>query len=371
MKNSQRILIGLAMMAIIMGSGTASAAYAWFQLNQQKEISVSGTAFGKDSNITIGFVSDADLTYAGLTYSATDSTSEGKKIYWCDSQEVTSDLVKYVLKANGYASDTLFPLTSGTYAKGGSFSLYEAPCYGCNFNFQEKITVQNATEVKSSYMHLGFAVKVENSGTALGAVENASVYLSGLSVTGSSSLVNSCRIHLSSTSNGLSTLVNPTSSVAGSTEVGGALDMDQDGQYDYCKDPNTGENKEFFYGQNASDLVYGEAYGETVTGADKNLVCFDNPYHTKGVLPLEKTNGLYAFAAQADYESVGTYVYKEYNATNNAVSKTDANGIGFLDMDIYMEGWDHSLVNEISGENAIGTSIGATISFATDASSAS
>jgi hypothetical protein len=346
MKTSQRILIGLSMMSLIIGGGTASATYAWYQLNQDKTISVSGTSFGKGTNMEIGFVSDVDLSYEGLTYGQTDSTNEGKKIYWADNpSDVGSDIVKYVLDSNGYASDVLYPVTSGKYTKGNDFKLYSSPKQGWSFD-----EVANEKVDKLNYIHLTFAFKLSGGSntTSNAGVVDSPIYLSDCQISGS--IRNAVRMHIGS--NSAETLINPSSS-ADYTYVGGALDLDQDGQFDTFTDSD-GLAKEYFYGQNESALEYGDAYTDTVVSPSANVNCFVNPSHAKGVIPLKSTNSYYEFASKANYESMSDYIYQLSNGNTGTVSyisKTDSFGIAFLDIDVFAEGWDHSVINSEIGHN--------------------
>ncbi len=334
-----------------------SATYAWFQLSQDKQIEVSGTSFGKSEDLTFGFVSDVPLTYDGITYSAEDSALEGKNIYWCDTNIASSDLVKYIISENGYSSGTMFPVTSGKYEVGDSdFSLSDAPYYGCTYDSYNKAAD------KTSYYHVSFAFKVKGgaNSTSNDPVNGAKVYMSDYQISGTSK--DAVRMHLSSntiTNSESSSIIRPTSSSSGSTYVGGALDLDQDGEFDYAYSSTDKKLHEIFYGQNDSDISYKEAYADTVNTTSKNLDCFTNPNHREGVLPLGDVS---SFASRADYSSLDSYLYKGNGADNSNVTPmctTDVNGIGFLDMDIYMEGWDHSLINQ-----EIGSTIGTSIAFA-------
>lgn len=341
-----------------------SATYAWFQLNQDKQIQVSGTSFGKSEDLTIGFVSNVDLDYEGLVYDADASTKEDKKIYWASGEQVPSDLVKYIVQSNGYSDGNIYPLTSAEHsASSDDFYLYESPAIGCTFE-----SVKREAD-KKSYIHISFAFKLSggSGSTSLAPVENGKVYMSDYQISGSAK--SAARVHVSSdsvtASSTVSSIINPTASTGGYTLVGGQLDLDQDGEYDHYVDPITKEDKEFFYGQNNSDVIYGSAYTDTVHDNKPNLDCFTNPNHTKGVIPLTDTG---SYASGAYYSSLQNYLYLGAGADNSNIVPmcvTDSNGIGFMDLDIYLEGWDKTLINQV-----IGSTIGTSISFIGAAESA-
>jgi hypothetical protein len=338
------------MALVIIGTGTASATYAWYELNQDKEITVSGTSFGKAAGLDLGFVSDVDLDHEGLTYSATDSAKEGKKIYWCDDPtEISSDLVKYVLSANGYAYNEMFPVTSGKYAKGDNFTLYDAPAHECTFAQIHTL----ADKAMYAGLHLAFKVSGGSNTTSSQTVEGASLYLTDFAIAGSAK--ESIRAFISSST--VSSILKPVASAAGSTSVGGPLDLDRDGCFDYVREAD-GNDYEVYYGQFEKDPVYGAAYSETVS-TGPNYDCFANPNHVKGVYPLKDAS---AYSSTAAYESMASYAFQGEGGDNSgitALGKTDANGIALADISIYMEGWDRSLI-----DNKIGSTIGATIGFA-------
>lgn len=356
MKTTTRIIAGLAMVTAIIGGGTASAAYAWYQLNQDKVINLSGTSLGKSADLKIGFVSDTALSYEGLSYSDTDSTASGKPIYWSENKTVPSDMVKYVLQTTGYSYSDLYPITSGAYNKGDVFNLYDAPYPYGTFKNSHDLAAKNLR------IHLSLAFKVlgGSGATSEAGASDRGVYLSAFQLAGSAK--NSVRLHLSSTN--LSTIVNPMASAQGNTLVGGPLDLNQDGIFDYAK-AEDGNYYEVCYGQytgwetDNSALIYGAPYSATVHSTDRNYDCFVNPNHDKGVYPLSQVS---SYASTAYYENMASYLYESDMGDYTSLTPlciTDANGLGFLDIDIYMEGWDLSLIN-----NVIGSSIGTSFSFA-------
>lgn len=354
MKRTHKIFIAMGVLTLLLGGGTASATYAWYQLSYQRTIALSGTALGKDANITLGVVSDADLDEKFFAYSASETLAEserlkdGQKIYWFTEETISDAAVKSFLSANGYASDTLYPVTSGKYAKGDEFKLYDSPALSLTFD------EYHYEADKDMYLCLPLVFKA-GGGTDM-SVSHVSVgtkfLLSEMNVYGQFS--EAARIYMHSDT--MDCLFNPNSFNAAKTAVGGPMDIDVDGQYDYISG-NDGKQYEVCYGQHDGTLVYGTPYSDTVDTTKYNYDCFSNPDHTEGVYPLSDTTDVVSYA---NYESQSNYLYQSNDENQEMgdytpVCITDSSGLGFLDITIYLEGWDHAIVNSNVGKT-FGTS---------------
>jgi len=343
MRNSTRIVLGLSLLSLAIAGGSVSATYAWYQLSADKSIEINGTSFGRSTDLQIGFVSDVELNSDSLSYDAENSLLEGKDIYWNNDEAISSDVVSYVLNETGYSDGDVFPITSGKFDKGDDFNLYQPPLNMVSFeNLHRDAESQQ-------YIHLELAFKTSGGySTVSDVTEGTNIYLSSFKIAGTAK--SAIRVRLSS-DNIDNAIIDPTATEDGYTLVGGPLDLDQDGEYDY--DETT--KKEFYYGQNDENLTYGNAYSKDITTTNRNYDCFDNPNQTAGVIPL---NNLDQVSAKANYETIDNYIYTGIEEGIPAMCVTDENGIGFLNFDIYLEGWDTSLIN-----NLIGTTVGTAIEF--------
>jgi hypothetical protein len=344
MRNSTRIVLALTIVSLMVGGGSVSATYAWYQLSADKSIEIDGTSFGRSTDLKIGFVSSAHLTSDSLTYDLSNSTLESKEIYWVDDVTVESELVEYVLTQNGYSDGDIYPITSGAFNEGqDSFTLYEPPLLNCTFS------QYNAVASTNQYIHLSLAFMSSGGYSTSSTVnEGSEIYLSDFSIAGTAK--NSSRVRLSSDTLG-NILTSPTEDEDGYTLVGGPLDLNQDGEFDYRNDTK----KEIFYGQRDLDVTYGTPYASSVETVDRNYDSFANPNHTAGVYPVDNVE---ATASKAYYESINNYIFTGLEENISALTETDEYGIAFLDMDIFLEGWDTDLINSV-----IGSTIGISMEF--------
>jgi len=327
----------------MIAGGSVSATYAWYQLSADKSIEINGTSFGRSTDLQIGFVSDVELTSDSLSYDTENSALEGKDIYWNKDEAISSDVVSYVLNETGYSDGDVFPVTSGKFDKGDDFNLYQPPLNMVSFE-----ALHRDAENKQ-YIHLELAFKTSGGySTVSDVTEGTKIYLSSFKIAGTAKTA--IRLRLSS-DNLDNAIIDPTAEDDGQTIVGGPLDLDQDGEYDY----NETTKKEVYYGQNDSVVTYGDKYTKDINTTNRNYDCFDNPNQTAGVIPISNVDQL---ASKANFESLDKYIYTGIEEGIPAMCVTDENGIGFLNFDIYLEGWDTSLIN-----NLIGTTVGTAIEF--------
>ena len=161
-------------------------------------------------------------------------------------------------------------------------------------------------------------------------------------------------------------ILNPNATVAGETKVGGLLDLGKDGKYDHDSSNN--------------EIIYGE-YDETIAPSkilpnfqgipgdedpidvnESGSTVFDSftARHAEGVNYYTKENLAECGIKTAQYLSLGD-IAPERNAITGDMSnpsdkvtsicKTDAtdNYLARVNMTIYLEGWDFSVVDEEIG----------------------
>ncbi len=296
-----------------------------------------------------------DLDDTFFEYDAEDTATEaanlktGQKIYWFTEQVISDKAVKSFLSYNGYASNILYPATTRKYASGDNFVLYNSPNY-----LQTKETIYAD---KDMYIHLPLVFKVfggDNTSTQT-LITHCKINLSALDVNGPNAAAS--RLYLKS--NSVNALVKGDSYyTSSSTIVGGPLDLNMDGQFDYYQGAD-GSYYEAYYGTSTGSPTYGTPYSDTVDGTSFNYDCFSNPDHTQGVYPISNASSV---AASAQYTTLNDYVYQSDSEKSESSMKpivvTDDYGMGFLDVYEYLEGWDHSTTNL-----AIGESLGTTLKF--------
>lgn len=323
-------------------TGITCGSFAWFTYMTRAKIEeFQGVTVGF-GNLQAGFISDVDLPEAEQYGLVRDDSTYEQTIYWIDGHTIEPDTMHYFLGMNGYATDTLHPVTTRKYQNGESLSaLYSAPR-----------TLYDSTDQaeKADYIHLPFVFRYEDiidEGTFIG---DENIYLSQvkLNVTNSSSHIHeSIRIH---TDNHIENIhmINPSSSDDGSTNVGGTLDLNGDGYYDSTY---VGTDRyEFIYGQ----LKESPQYNDFPEVDDTPI--FDDTFHSG------HKSGVYAVKAidpeVAEYE--GMY---EFRNKRKFVTTTNphTNNLAFLDLSIFVEGWDLSVI-----DSEIGIPFSMELKFETD-----
>lgn len=155
------------------------------------------------------------------------------------------------------------------------------------------------------------------------------------------------------------------STTVGSTKVGGMLDLDGDGTYDYNEKDN---NKEYYYGQYTGT----PALATSEYGIDYPSAPFIN---VNGVEDTSEGSTFYAKHYQgsriitnineitpkvAEYQTFGTVMPSVDTDTGDYVvgdtgiaitNTSSASGIGYANLTIFVEGWDHSVIDKAAGYN--------------------
>ena len=155
-------------------------------------------------------------------------------------------------------------------------------------------------------------------------------------------------------------VLNPSSeeTSAGETKVAGLLDLNNDGYYDY----NPSTMQELVYGDYASGAV---TYDTTALSDDSALTNVNGVEDTsrRTTFYAKHKKGVYvANISDSDkkvsvYETLATISpavdASGYFSAGKPVTKTSSNsyGLAFLDATIYLEGWDHSVVDQAINEH--------------------
>lgn len=393
MKVRKKVILALSFATVLVGASTASATYSWYQLNLSRTMTIHGTFLQQSSGLEIGFYYDQDLFE--LNQGLKDSLEEDKTasypglhLYFPKENEeeedgnkdrrIGPDLVRSVLSTEGFASDVIYPLTSGEYRTGtslhkdenGSYTpeanLLLPPEHYCTFNdFHKKAE-------KKYYIHLGLCFRIKE-----GKSRNRNIYLSEYAFTADKAR-ESLRVYMESSRTELASIFKPAAGTREEnnfTYVGGHLDLNQDGIYEHRGQTVDGisDDYEVFYGQLKDGYSLKDVYSKNENGEYQrytdnvspsptpNYNCFTASGHEMNTIPLR--SDYLNYTATAEYQSLESYRAQkdEYGHFTNVspVSQTDENGIGFLDVDMYLEGWDPSNINTV-----IGDQIGSSFSFA-------
>ena len=357
MKIREKLLVSGLLTALTCALvGSITGTFAWYGYSTRVTGTLEGTAVGKAANLQIGIVGDNNIaSIKGL------EKEEGSNIYWQSlSGGLRGDSIKNYLDQKGYGSNSMRPITSG--------DLFDAN--GKNkdeIEFKEFTLYQGGegSAPKSDYFVLPLALRVYNVDTKDFA-KNVAIYLSDINVdiddeNDNIDLEKSFRVDFkeerASLQEAKHTLVAPGREDDGTTVLAGLLDLNHDGFADVIeKDYDHKVRNERVYGtlKNGTEVTRSTTPTEDYSEIPEN---YDYPVH----LPLENhlssknVNVVTAFeACEQKYLGTNTVLAKFDSsmrlASDNAASPiaiTDAEeGIVYLTLSVWMEGWDMDGVNE-------------------------
>ena len=358
---TRRMLVGLMSMGLVAAfAGTISGSIAWYAYSTRVAITYSGTSVAESIQLQIGLVSDQDFTVDGeghdLGFNLTYEEVEGETYdyYWAKAGTgFSAEAIQAFLKTEGqYAIKELRPITTREY-DGSSFNLYRAPVRG----------TAHMTQVapENYYSHVPFVFRIIDAQGNY--AKNADIWLTGVNVAAAGANQNireAVRLYFSEGSNDF--VLNPSSllTTVGYTKVAGLLDLNVDGTYDEI---------------DGEEIVYGDYTNEPViTGtatADNHLddpTIFDDvnqtgqtakstfvAEHLKGVKYYDRTAITNCVPKTAKFETLETIKPVDSDGDlsgGTPLTRTGAvDGLARLDVTIYLEGWDHSVIDTEIGHS--------------------
>ena len=363
MKN-RKFSISLTLMTVTTAVSllaTTVGSLAWYAYSRSVTFSFIGTSVAKSALLSVGLVddhnylSDQDLEEFGLVRETHDNHS----ICFTSSKNGFSVLAirKYLFNSPN-AVDKLFPLTTQSRALNdeSELELYKNPEYG-----ETSLSVRADP---SEYVVLPFAFKIIDEESEY--VADKKVWLTEAVCQAEEGIHDSLRIYVEGTDRNFLMRPADASTNSGFTFVGGVLDLDGDGTYDYSKS----NFKEYVYGQFEDEVSHSASkYGipkEDAPLANVNNVSDPNTPSTF----LAKHNEV-AYIAQysadptdsgvhplkAEFETFGTVKPSvrengEYYIGDTGIPLASTNSgskIGYTTMTIFIEGWDHSVVDKAAG----------------------
>ena len=317
-KNKDRLIFfGIYSLLIISAVGSMAGTYAWYEYRSRATSSFRGTAIKNARKLEVGVVSSVDLPNASDYGLTKDNTNPN--VYW-SNDGVSANTLDYFLRANGYATNMLTPVTSGRYNTNDVFTLKSHP-----IAYESAMVDAKANE----YVHLPLAFRVN---TQIADVKTFDVRLTDAIMTGVGSIKNSARINVAR--EGYNFIFNPSERNSGENDVGGALDLDLDGYRDYSS--NT--KKEFIYGE-YDNLVYkDEASGPTTPLVKEDRTTFTG-VTKEGIYAIDEDNSTFAksqYLGRKDTLSI----------LDCAKANESTNGIAYCNVTIYLEGWSLTTIDD-------------------------
>ena len=365
METNKKITIGLISLACVTSAaliGTAAGSLAWYAYSRTVTASFKGTSVANSALLNVGLIDD-DLSHPRISsatiarYGLTKEAHDGHVIVFTHSTNGFSyDVINEYLTNAGGAVDVLSPVTTQSRALSSTanLSLYRSPEYG-------ETNINTAADVKS-YVVLPFAFRVGDSANE-GAV-NTDVWLTGSSVhVDHENIHQAVRIFIENSERKF--LMKPASSetTKGSTKVGGLLDLDGDGTYDY--NANNGHD-EYYYGEctgtptNAT-TEYGGSQSEAPMVNVNGVADTSAPstFYAKHNIASKIINNLDQITPKvAEFETFGTVCpprdsngqYYASETRGISIAKTSGpTGVGYANFTIFVEGWDHSVIDKAAG----------------------
>lgn len=352
--------LGIATFASLVG--TVSGTLAWYAYATRATLSYSGTSVSNTVQLQIGIASEKRIaSYSGsemieVTYP--DDPNDQNYYYFAPlGVGLSSSAINAYLEANGFATNSLVPATSGAYNRGDSFYLKQAP--------NEKLPFNSQATRKDTFATIPFVFRIVEDDTTnpVTYASDQELWLTDIKVQASDdeqgNVFKAIRIFVDRGDDYEDDFIlNPSATAAGSTKVGGLLDLSRDGYYDFDS-----RNREVIYGE------YDSTDGLSETGYNKESIIKDvngsgktNPdtftaKHYQGVKYYDSLDA--CGIKSAAYESLSSIMPKRNDFTgklenvdpdhSTAVCKTagdEGHNLGRVDMTIYLEGWDFNVIDE-------------------------
>ncbi|MBO4703490.1 MAG: hypothetical protein J5617_01505 [Bacilli bacterium] len=365
--NPAKLICGfLGLCTIVSIGGAISSTLAWYAYATRATLLYSGTSVYDNGQLQIGVKNDTAIQ-ALKDDGMIEEQKNGSYYYFAPAGEgLNSDRINMYLAARGYATNELFPVTSGEFNPAdnnhNSFSLKLAP----NSEAHNNTTVAG----QDHYSKITFAFRTfrtNNQGNRE-FVANQELWLTNAqtraSVGSSGKVANALRMYINrdvteyGANNGF--IFNPSSKNAGETKVAGLLNLGRNQYYDFD------DNGEIVYGEytiadgtdsGISNMPYqGEDVLADINGSGSTIVdtftAKHSPYAPAYYQNLNKLN-----IKTAKYEGVNSI--KPNKAADGTLSnpsgkkvsvcKTGGESVGYIgefDATIYLEGWDFSVIDE-------------------------
>jgi hypothetical protein len=353
---------GLATIASMLGA--VSGSLAWYAYATRAAISYSGTSVFNTMQLQVGIASTVRINGFHIDDRISETTFPDDEHYYYFSPAgvgLSSRAINTYLAANGYATNSLHQVTSGSFEPGDNFVLKEAP--------NERIHLNNKIAGKEYYAKIPFVFRALQSESVEDVfIPNTEIWLTDAKATASSisqgEVYKALRLYFERGQlyPNENYILNPSASVAGTTKVGGLLDFGRDRYYDF--DPITEE-----------EIIYGEYESR----AGLSLEGYDGPneYHdingvgqsdTPSNFLARHSPGVKYFSSlenagikEAKYLSINEILpikdsnnvlrnVDEEHPTSVCITGTaEDNYLGRVDMTVYLEGWDFAVIDQEIG----------------------
>ena len=314
-KTKTRIaFFGIYGMLVLSALGSMVGTYAWYQYSARAGMTYHGTVVNDSGTMSVGLFSAVNLPDA--TAVGLEEDKNVHNLYW-STNSIGYEAISYFMRMNGYATNKIAPVTSSYFEIGSAFALRQNPTPNTPYN---PYSFAN----RGTYCYLPLVFKT-------GGVR-PSVMLTDLQLSSNGNLDAGVRMYIDAGEECF--IFNPSSDNDGFTIVGGVLDLTTDGYFDY----DSSDKKEFVYGEyeSISYLSTPSGYDEPLPESERTSF---NGKHAEGTYAVDEENSIFKSAHYLGKNSV----------LNNKILGYSFHGYTRIDFTIYLEGWDHSIVDQEVG----------------------
>ena len=334
------LTFGLTILFEVSLAGLVCGTFAWYSYATRAGFTdYHGTTVSDMGYLEIGLVCDKYLyDYADYNLQMDTSvlyTGAHKFIYWSKGTTLEAKAINYVVHANGYASTVIEPTTTGSndLIEQNGFNLYRKPTWNNGYPLDS-----TGYAFKNTYVKLQFVFRSHQSEDGAEQFGNDVYLVNCRLVTSNDEITNgqihkAVRFHINNKRG--SYIVSPSSEEGGTNNVGGILDLDLNGYYDY-----NDENRETVYGEYEGTYSYESSPRSEDTNVPKQDRTSFVANHKKGIYALDQSS----FTPKTvSYDGLSKLTSREYPI---AVSDSNFNGLSYGEIDVYLEGWDPHVVDQ-------------------------
>lgn len=378
-KCKKLIKLGLYAAVIACAAGAATGTYAWYSYQKDVDVDFVGTTIKADKEIQVGLRCDSRLTALEQEYPLGEidleenvkmnaSDSETYVIYWVRGNYLT-EILKSFQREIGSAQGKLNAITAGYYRAGWAEDIgnnTDSLAPNTWNGFKETPTTKPAdwkymglVNSKANYFYLPLVFRaISNETQANGDpyyLPDVEIFLTDFATEDLSDADNGadlaqavrCKVdYPANADTSKNYIFDPNAMDDEDLPVGGILNLNLDRFYDSYR-TRDGKNWEVPYGEWETDPIIYADDPVTVEGtlhADRCTTFTAN--HQKDVYPIDMTQ---SHPRTCETKSRFAAVDNAYTA-GKGIAKTDAyKNYAYVDLSIYLEGWDDNIVNNSKG----------------------
>ena len=350
------IIAGLITFAAFVGS--ISGSLAWWAYSTRVSVQYQGTSVATSVQLQIGLKTEdfddseaQELIDLGMIEDEDLASGNTRYFFSKAGAGLPEHTIATYLEIQGdYSINTLYPVTTRQHKIGDELKLYKPLIMGLKDNTE--ITDTNR------YVKIPFVFRVVTLNEDQ-PVKNQYIWLTHVNLAASSPdshIKEAMRLYMDNGSTRY--LINPSddsTEEVGATKVYGLLDLNRDGFYDVDD-----HDKEIVYGQYTGNPIdtfvapndtSANINGVTDTSSYTSFYAMHKSGNTcynsfSGIDTSDGMNGL------AQYRPMGYMIPQDkpegFDEYEKAICQTanDDNALAELDMTIFLEGWDHSVIDE-------------------------